>query len=93
MNRLRFKLVDIVCVITIIMADLLVYAILGLLFMGYDDTYTPGKGSYLSLGSMTNYEKLIYILINLWHVVNIILIVWSAHKIYKWLNMRHTQLL
>ena len=72
------------------MADLLVYVILGLFFMGYDDTYTPGKGSYLSLASMTNYEKLIYILINLWHVVNVILIVWAMYKTYKWLNIRHT---
>jgi hypothetical protein len=84
MSRLRFRFVDIIYVIAIIMADLFIYVVLGLFFMSYEDFYDESKGPYLSLKSMTTKEKLIYFAINLWYLVNIILIVWTGYKIYKW---------
>lgn len=66
------------------MVDLFVYVVLGLFFMSYEDFYDESKGPYLSLQSMTTSEKLIYFAINIWYLVNIILIVWIGYKIYKW---------
>jgi hypothetical protein len=84
MSRLRFRFVDIIYVIAIIMADLFIYVVLGLFFMGYEDFYDESEGPYLSLQSMTTNEKLIYFAINVWYLVNIVLIIWTVYKIYKW---------
>lgn len=86
MSRLQFRFVDIVFVIAIIMADLFIYVVLGLFFMGYEDFYDESKGPYMSLQSMTTNEKVIYFAINSWHVVNVFLIVWTLYKIYKWVK-------
>jgi hypothetical protein len=88
MNRLRFRFVDIIYIVAIIMADLFVYVVLGLFFMGYDDNYNASKGAYLSLQSMTTADKVVYFAINLWHVVNIVFIIWTIYKIYKWFKLR-----
>ena len=88
MTGLRFRFVDIIYIIAIIMADLFVYGILGLLFMGYEDNYSASKGAYLSLQSMNNVDKAIYFAVNLWHLVNIALIIWTVCKIYKWFKLR-----
>ena len=87
MSVLRFRFVDIIYVIAIIMADIFVYGILGLFFMGYDDNYSESKGPYLSLQSMTTADKVVYFAINLWHLVNIALFIWTIHKIYKWFKL------
>lgn len=84
MSRLRFRFVDIIYVIAIILADLFIYGILGLFFMGYDDNYNESKGPYLSLRSMTMTDKIIYLAINIWYLANIILIGWTVFKFYKW---------
>lgn len=84
MSRLRFRFVDIIYVIAIIMADLFIYVVLGLLFMSYEDFYDESKGAYLSFQSMTTKEKFIYFAINVWYLVNIILMVWTGYRIYKW---------
>jgi len=66
------------------MADLFVYFVLGLFFMGYEDFYDERKGPYMSLQSMTANEKLIYFALNLWYLINILLIGWTVFKFYKW---------
>lgn len=60
--------------IAIIVMDLSVFVILGLLLMKYDDFYDESKGEYWSLESMTTQQKTIYILNNLWGVLNVIVV-------------------
>jgi hypothetical protein len=67
----------------LIIFDLAVYIVLGLLLMNYDDFYDESKGEYWSLGSMTASQKATYIGLNIWHVVNIIIIGYVIYRIIK----------
>ncbi len=69
--------------IAVLIFDLTVYLILGLLLMNYDDFYDDIKGEYWSLGSMTFWQQVNYIGLNLWHVINLILIVYLIYRIIK----------
>ena len=55
----------------IVLTDLFVYFVIATLMMGYDDTYNESKGEYWSLASMTTYEQVIYIGMQVWNVLNI----------------------
>lgn len=68
--------------IIIVVIDLLVYILLGLLLMNYDDFYDEGKGEYWSLASMTTSQKLTYICYNLWILLNIALVLYI---IVRWI--------
>lgn len=83
MVKFKIRFVDVVYGIVIIGADLLVFIILGLLLMGYDDSYDSSKGEYWSLASMNLTEKIIYICYNAWIILNIIGLVYIGRKIYK----------
>jgi hypothetical protein len=67
----------------IVIFDLIVYIILGLLLMNYDDFYMESKGEYWSLESMTLSEKTTFIGLNIWHVVNIIGIVYIIYRLIR----------
>ena len=70
--------------IIIIVIDLLVYILLGLLLMNYEDFYDDSKGEYWSLESMTTSQKITYICYNLWILLNIALVVYIiGRKIIK----------
>lgn len=63
--------------------DLLVFMGLGLLMMGYDDSYDPSKGAYWSLESMNSKEKVIYLVYNFWiflHLAGLLYGVFKAGK-------------
>ena len=83
MIKKKVRFIDIIYWLAIIGADLFVFIILGLLLMGYDDSYDISKGEYWSLSSMNSKEKLIYICYNGWIVLNIIVLVYIIRKIYK----------
>ena len=83
MVKFKIRFVDVVYGIAIIGADLFVFIILGLLLMGYDDSYDSSKGEYWSLASMNLTEKLIYICYNAWIILNIIGLVYIGRKIYR----------
>ena len=72
MRKLSWKNIIIGC--GIVLADLLVYLVIGTLMMGYDDTYNQSKGEYWSLASMTTYEQVIYLGMQVWNVLNILAI-------------------
>lgn len=78
-----FTLKNILIAIGLIVFDLVVYLFLGVMLMGYDDTYEESKGEYWSLASMTFWQKVNYISLYLWYLVNIIFIIFL---IYKMLN-------
>jgi len=64
-------------------ADVFIFLLLGILLMGYDDSYDISKGEYWSLKSMNATEKLIYFFYIIWIGINIIGLVYIGHKIYK----------
>ena|SRR5579875_3017841 len=83
-KRYKIRLLDVIYAIALILADLFIFMVLGLFFMGYDDFYDESKGPYMSLQSMKTSEKIIYFAINLWYIANTVLIIWAGFKIYKW---------
>ncbi|WP_298507183.1 hypothetical protein [uncultured Maribacter sp.] len=67
--------------------DLAIYVVLGLLLMDYDDFYDESKGAYWSLESMTTSQKTTYIGLNIWHVINVIIIGYVIYRIVRsWKN-------
>ena len=83
MVKFKIRFGGVVYGIAIIGADLFVFIILGLLLMGYDDSYDSSKGEYWSLASMNLTEKIIYICYNAWIILNIIGLVYIGRKIYR----------
>jgi hypothetical protein len=69
--------------VVIIAFDLIVYIVLGLLLMGYDDFYDESKGAYWSLASMTAAQKKVYIGLQVWHSVNIICVLYIIYRVVK----------
>lgn len=83
MVKMEIRFIDILYGLAIIGGDLLIFIILGLLLMGYDDSYDSSKGEYRSLASMNTIEKIIYICYNAWIVLNIIGLGYIGRKIYR----------
>jgi len=77
--------------IGIVIFDLAVYVVLGLLLMNYVDFYDESKGEYWSLESMTSWQKLNYIGLNLWHLINLLLIGYVIYRIIKELRKNALQ--
>lgn len=67
----------------LIMFNLAVYVVLGLMLMDYDDFYDESKGEYWSLESMTTSQKATYIGLNIWNIINILIIGYIIYKIIK----------
>lgn len=67
----------------IISLDLIVYFILAMLLMQYDDFYDESKGTYWSLESMDLGQKINYIGLNLWHLINLIVIGYVIYRVIK----------
>jgi len=82
MARLSIRLIDIIFGIAVIAADILVFGILGLLMMGYDDNYDESKGAYWSLASMTPIDMIIYFLYIAWVILNLLGILYIGWKLY-----------
>lgn len=74
--------------IALVATDLLVYLVLSISLMGYDDNYDLSKGEYGSLGSMKTIEKIFYLLFILWNVFNVVLIFWIGFRIYKQVKLK-----
>ena len=83
MVKTKIRFVDIIYWLVIIGADLFVYMILGLLLMGYDDNYDSSKGEYWSLASMNSTEKIIYLALQTWNIINIVGVFYIGHRLYK----------
>ncbi|MBS1570836.1 MAG: hypothetical protein JST62_00360 [Bacteroidetes bacterium] len=83
MVKTKIRLIDIIYWLAIIAADIFVFLIIGLLLMGYDDSYDNSKGEYWSLASMNTTEKIIYICYNAWIILNIIGLAYIGRKIYR----------
>lgn len=76
-----FTLKNIIIGIGVILLNLAIYLFLGVMLIGYDDFYEESKGEYFSLASMTFWQKVNYISLYLWCLINIILLVFLIFKI------------
>lgn len=76
-----FSIKNILIGIGLIVFDLFVYIFLALILMNYEDFYDESKGAYFSLESMTFWQKISYISLNLWYFINIIFIGFLVYKI------------
>ena len=90
MSKFNIRSIDVVYWIAVVMADIFVYVVLGLLLMSYDDNYNVSKGEYWSWKSMNTFDRYVYVVLNLCHVVNVALTVFVAYRIYTRLKMRTT---
>ncbi len=88
MSNFRIRFIDILYWIALIAADIFIYIFLGLLLMSYDDNYDASKGEPWSWESMNTFDRFAYVALQLWNVVNIIVVVFGGYKIYKRLKMR-----
>ena len=83
MGKKIFTFKNIAIGIGLIVFDLAVYVVLGLMLMNYDDFYDESKGEYWSLESMTASQKATYIGLNIWHIINIIIVGYLIYRIIK----------
>ncbi len=83
MTKKIFSLKNILLGVGFIIIDLSVYVFLGLLLMNYDDFYDESKGPYWSLESMTTFQKLNYLGVYVWHIVNILIIGYVIYRVIK----------
>lgn len=83
MARTGIRLVDCIHWSAIVVVDILVFVILGLFLMGYDDNYDSSKGEYWSLASMNATEKAIYICYNCWIALNILGFGYIGLRLYR----------
>lgn len=81
--NIKTRFIDIIIWIGIVSIDIIVYIILGLLLMDYDDTYNSSRGEYWRLDSMTSTQKIIYFGLLTWNIINIIGVIYVVRKIYK----------
>jgi hypothetical protein len=93
MDKMRkaFSIKNILISIGLILFDLVVYFILAMLLMNYDDFYDESKGEYWSLESMTFWQKANYIGLNLWHVINLIVIGYLIYRVIKMIRKNALQ--
>lgn len=59
--------------------------------MNYDDFYDESKGEYWSLGSMTTPEKLTYVGLHIWNIINLIVIGYIVYRIVKRIKRHVTE--
>ncbi|MDP5104690.1 MAG: hypothetical protein NWQ31_00800 [Polaribacter sp.] len=78
-----FTIKNIFLGILFILIDLVVYIVIGLIIMTYEDFYDKNLGPYWSLESMTLTQKLAYIGFYVWWVLNIILLIFIGYKIFQ----------
>jgi hypothetical protein len=83
MSTLNLRFIHYVYATIIVIADLLVFLILGILLMSYDDNYNSAKGEYWSLASMNRIEQLIYLAFHSWVILNIFALGYLGYQIYR----------
>lgn len=79
----KITIKNIILRVLFILLDLIVYIIIGLVIMTYEDFYNESLGSYWSLESMTLIQKIAYIGFYAWWIVNVILLMLIGYNIYK----------
>ena len=78
-----FSIKNIFIAFGLILFDLAVYIFFGLMLMNYDDFYDKSKGEYWSLESMALEQKANYIGLNIWHMINLLVIGYLIYRVIK----------
>ncbi len=63
--------------------DWAVYRVFPLLLWNYEYHYHEDKGEYLSLASMTTFQKSVYISLQIWHIINVFVLIFVLYKVGK----------
>ncbi len=85
MSKEIFTIKNILLGVGYIILDVFIYILLGIFLMGYDDSYDESKGSYFSLESMKNSEKALYIGINIWNILNLLILGYLIYRVIKFI--------
>jgi hypothetical protein len=88
---IKVKFVNILFWLAVVGADIIVYVIIGIALMGYDDNWDASKGEYGSWKSMTNFDRTAFTTLYLWHTLNIIFWGWAVWKLYRMLRTKYTK--
>lgn len=78
-----FKLKNIIIAFGLLIIDLAIYLFLGLMMMGYEDFYDESKGPWYSLESMTTEQKFYYISLEIWNVLNLLIIAYFLYRLFR----------
>ncbi len=65
------------------MADAAVYLFLGVLQMDYDDNWDASKGLYGSFSSMSNWQLIYYLALQVWNIINLVALVYVVVQVVK----------
>lgn len=87
-SKLKLKtkskfLSQIVWIFFILILDFVLWIIIGLILLNYEDFYDESKGEYFSLASMTMVEKMAYISYYLWVIFNVAVIIYLIYFLVK----------
>ncbi len=69
--------------ISIVVIDLLIYLVLTFGLVNYEDSFDGSKGEFYSLASMETSEKITYLSLILWYIINSILLCIILLKLWK----------
>lgn len=69
--------------ISIVVIDLLIYLVLNFGLVNYEDSFDGSKGEFYSLASMETSEKISYLSLILWYIINSILLCIILFKLWK----------
>jgi hypothetical protein len=69
--------------IGVLIFDLFIGIVLGVLMMDYDDSYEQSKGEYWSWDSMNTFQKSVSIGMNMWWIINLVVVVYIMYKFLK----------
>jgi hypothetical protein len=86
MKKIKINIWDIVYWTALLIADGMIYLFLGILMMGYDDSYDVSKGAYWSWKSMNGYERMIDSAFIIWNIINLAVLARIIYKIWKWIK-------
>ena len=66
-----------------VIVDLAIYIFLGLVHMMYTDFYDESQGEYESWGSYSSRDKAVVVGINVWYVLNLLLVGYVLYRVIK----------
>lgn len=80
---MNFNIKKLFVLLALLILDTLVFFVLALFLMNYEDNYDELKGDFWSLNSMDTTEKLLYIIYLTWIVINLVGLIYLCFKLIK----------
>lgn len=89
-HSIKVKFVNILFGLAIVMTDFIVYGVIGIALMEYEDNYDVSKGEMWSWKSMTTFDRIAFTSLYAWHALNIIFLGWAVLKLYRIFKTKYT---